>query len=154
MNSGQPTSTRPLTYVIIPLLALFVICSAGLFFHVRRRRRRLLLVPADSSIWGRGRWVTRDGRLVFVPRGHSRRSPWGGLHSQEGLNELGEAPPPYGFKVAFPGEEDRGGAEGVPPATTGELRDMEEGRRPPEYVAEHVAEPPPAVVADERRRGV
>ncbi|TFB06802.1 hypothetical protein CCMA1212_001029 [Trichoderma ghanense] len=146
MNSGQPTSTRPLTYVIIPLLALFVICSAGLFFHVRRRRRRLLMAAAgDSSIWGRGRWVTRDGALVFVPR-HSRRSPWGGLHSQEGLNELGEAPPPYyKFKVV-PGEE--GGAVGAA-ATTG-LRDMEEGRRPPEYVAE----PEAAVVADTRRMGI
>ncbi|KAK1247353.1 hypothetical protein MKX07_002262 [Trichoderma sp. CBMAI-0711] len=150
MNSGQPTSTRPLTYVIIPLLALFVICSTGLFFHVRRRRRRL--IAADSSIWGRGRWVTRDGTIVFVPR-HTRRSPWGGLHSQEGLNELGEAPPPYKFKV-FPGEGGGAAEEGALPLTTTELRDMEEGRRPPEYGAEHVAEPPPAVVADERRTGV
>ncbi|KAL7809185.1 hypothetical protein V8C44DRAFT_359379 [Trichoderma aethiopicum] len=153
MNSGQPTSTRPLTYVIIPLLALFVICSAGLFFHVRRRRRRL--IAADSAIWGRGRWVTRDGTLVFVPRhsGGSRRSPWGGLHSQEGLNELGEAPPPYKFK---PGEDGGGGEGGGAPTTATELRDMEEGRRPPEYnVAENVsvAEPAAAVVAESRRTG-
>ncbi|PTB68669.1 hypothetical protein BBK36DRAFT_1112530 [Trichoderma citrinoviride] len=152
MNSGEPTSTRPLTYVIIPLLALFVICSVGLFFHVRRRRRRL--IAADSTIWGRGRWVTRDGTLVFVPR-HYRRSPWGGgFPSQEGLNELGEAPPPYkSNKVLLPGSEGQGQGEGgTPAAAATELRDMEEGRRPPEYV--DVAEPAAAVVAESRRMGV
>ncbi|KAL6863927.1 hypothetical protein J3F83DRAFT_716227 [Trichoderma novae-zelandiae] len=145
MNPGQPTSTRPLTYVIIPLLALFVICSAGLFFHVRRRRRRRL-IAADSSTWGRGRWVTRDGTLLFVPR-HARRNPWGGFHSQEGLNELGEAPPPYKSKMLIPGE---GGAAAAAAGAATELRDRGEGGRPPEYVVE----PLPAVVADSRRAGV
>ncbi|KAL7949573.1 hypothetical protein V8C42DRAFT_215295 [Trichoderma barbatum] len=136
MNTNQSTSTRPLTYVIIPLLAIFVVCSTGLFFYIRRRRRRF--VTADT--WARGRWVTRDGTVVFVPR-HYRRNPWGGFHSQEGLNELGEAPPPYKVKI-LSAEEVQGGA-GRPT----ELRDMEEGRRPPEYIAE----PPPAVTTDSRR---
>ncbi|KAK4066536.1 hypothetical protein Trihar35433_6963 [Trichoderma harzianum] len=138
MSTDQPTSTRPLTYVIIPLLAIFVVCSAFLFFHIRRRRRRL--VPADG--WARGRWVTRDGTIMFIPR-HYRRNPWGGFHSSEGLNELGEAPPPYKFKVVTTEEVEAAAGAGRPT----ELRDLEEGRRPPEYIAE----PPPAVTTESRR---
>ncbi|KAH6609526.1 hypothetical protein Trco_002872 [Trichoderma cornu-damae] len=140
MNSDQSPSTRPLTYVIIPLLAVFVVCSTFLFFYMRHRRR--LATTADGPIWARGRWVTRDGAAVFIPR-HYRSNPWGGFRSQEGLNELGEAPPPYAVKKPPGGEGDA--AAGGPT----ELRDMEEGRRPPEYIAE----PPPAVTADSRRTG-
>lgn len=77
---------------------------------------------------------------MFIPR-HYRRNPWGGFHSQEGLNELGEAPPPY--KVKILSAEGNEVAAGAPT----ELRDMEEGRRPPEYIVE----PPPAVTRDSRR---
>lgn len=83
-------------------------------------------------------WLRRDG--TYLPR-HSRRNPWGGFDSREGLNELGEAPPPYLVrKLSAEGED-------VAAGTPTELRDMEEGRRPPEYIAE----PPPAVTIDSRR---
>ncbi|KAM0264453.1 hypothetical protein ACHAQJ_000644 [Trichoderma viride] len=147
-NPNQSPSTRPLTYVIIPLLALFILCSAGLFFYIRRRTARAA-AATDSSPWAQGRWVTRDGTLIFIPR-HYRRNPWGGLDSREGLNELGEAPPPYLVKK-LAGQGDDAAAGG-----STELRDMEEGRRPPEYIngpPGYIAEPPPAITTDSRRTG-
>ncbi|KAL7939836.1 hypothetical protein V8C35DRAFT_287836 [Trichoderma chlorosporum] len=80
---------------------------------------------------------------MFIPR-HYRRNPWGGFHSQEGLNELGEAPPPYKHQIVSTEEAVAAAGEST------ELRDMEEGRRPPEYIAE----PPPAVLTESRRAGV
>ncbi|KAL7790003.1 hypothetical protein V8C37DRAFT_385081 [Trichoderma ceciliae] len=142
MNS-EHSSTRPLPYVIIPLIAIFVLSSTGLFFYVRRRQGRPN--TTNSSTWAPGRWVTRDGTLIYIPR-HYRRSPWGGFRSQEGLNELGEAPPPYVVKKAQAKGQGTDTAAGEPT----ELRDMEEGRRPPEY---HIAEPPPAVTTDSRGMG-
>ncbi|KAG9502881.1 hypothetical protein J7337_005716 [Fusarium musae] len=53
--------------------------------------------------------------------------------SEEGLNELGQAPPPYDGKK-----------ETQDPL---ELRDLEAGNMPPEYPAH----PAPAVVTDGRR---
>jgi hypothetical protein len=147
-NPDQSPSTRPLTYVIIPLLALFVLSAAALFFYIRRRTTRAA-VAADGSPWAQGRWVTRDGTVIFIPR-HYRRNPWGGLDSRDGLNELGEAPPPYLVKkLAGEGDDTAAGA-------STELRDMEEGRRPPEYVSglpRYVTEPPPAVTTRSRRTG-
>lgn len=71
---------------------------------------------------------------------NSRRNPSGGADSHEGLNELGEAPPPYLVrKLTAEGE--------VASERSTELRDLEEGRRPPVYISE----PPPAVTTDSRR---
>lgn len=144
-TSEQSMSARPLTYIIIPLLALFAVFSMLIFFYIRRRTTRETTI--DPSLWGRGRWVRQDGVLVWVRRDgsslqrHSRRNPWGGFGSHEGLNELGEAPPPYLVKkLSAEGEVVAGGRPT-------ELRDLEEGRRPPEYISE----PPPAVTTDSRR---
>jgi hypothetical protein len=143
-SSDQPMSARPLTYIIIPLLALFAVFSMLVFFYIRRHSYRETTI--DPALWGRGRWVRRDGVLVWVRRDgdrprHSRRNPWGGFGSHEGLNELGEAPPPYLVrKLSAEGEV----VTGERPT---ELRDLEEGRRPPEYITE----PPPAVTIDSRR---
>lgn len=71
--------------------------------------------------------------MVSRRRGASRWNPWQTSRSQEGLNELGEAPPPY------EGKKNR--QEGT------ELRDLEAGERPPEYPAA----PGPAVTTDSRR---
>ncbi|PON28301.1 hypothetical protein TGAM01_v202795 [Trichoderma gamsii] len=139
-HSDQHTSTRPLTYIIIPILALFAVFSIViLFFCIRRRRARETAIDLDR---GRGRWVRRDGVLVWVRRvGTLRRNPAGGTDSHEGLNEQGEAPPPYLVrKLSADGDAV---ADGRPV----ELRDLEEGRRPPEYISE----PPPAVTTDSRR---
>ncbi|EHK39684.1 hypothetical protein TRIATDRAFT_49033 [Trichoderma atroviride IMI 206040] len=135
--------TRPLTYIIIPILALFAVFSVVVFFFcIRRRRAR----ERETTIeLGRGRWVRRDGVLVWMRRDgtmrNSRRNPSGGADSPEGLNELGEAPPPYLVRKLS--------AEGEVVASEGstELRDLEEGRRPPVYISE----PPPAVTTDSRR---
>lgn len=86
--------------------------------------------------------MRRDGILVWVRREAtlrlSRRNP----SSHEGLNELGEAPPPYLVrKLSAEGEEVVAAGEST------ELRDLEEGRRPPEYITE----PPAAVTTDSRR---
>ncbi|KAL7926214.1 hypothetical protein ACQKWADRAFT_176744 [Trichoderma austrokoningii] len=143
--SGQSMSTRPLTYVIIPLLALIAIFSMLIFFYIRRRKSREPTV--DTSLWGHGRWVRQNGVLVwarrdgsYLPR-HSRRNVWGGFDSHEGLNELGEAPPPYLVrKLSAEGEV-------VAVGNPTELQDMEQGRRPPEYISE----PPPAVTVDSGR---
>lgn len=141
--SDQHVSTPPLTYIIIPIIAFFVVLSIVLLlFCIRRRRTR----ERETTIeLGRGRWVRRDGVLVWVRRDEttrqSRRNPSGNLASHEGLNELGEAPPPYLIrKLSTEGEV----VAGERPT---ELRDLEEGRRPPVYISE----PPPAVTTDSRR---
>ncbi|KAM0485276.1 hypothetical protein ACHAPX_001260 [Trichoderma viride] len=142
-SSNQHESTRPLTYIIIPILALFAVFSIVIFFFcIRRRRARETAIDVER---GRGRWVRRDGVLVWVRRDgtlrQSRRNPAGGSDSHEGLNEQGEAPPPYLVrKLSAEGEAVEGGR-------STELRDLEEGRRPPEYISE----PPPAVTTDSRR---
>ncbi|KAK1255260.1 hypothetical protein MKX08_009255 [Trichoderma sp. CBMAI-0020] len=120
--SDQHTSTRPLTYIIIPILAFFAVFSIVIFFFCIRRRR------------------ARD-RETTIELGRGRPNPSGGADSHEGLNELGEAPPPYLVrKLSAEGEV----VAGERPT---ELRDLEEGRRPPVYISE----PPPAVTTDSRR---
>lgn len=73
--------------------------------------------------------------MVSRRGGASRWNPWQTSRSQEGLNELGEAPPPY------EGKKKNGQEDGT------ELRDLEAGERPPEYPAA----PGPAVTTDSRR---
>lgn len=63
----------------------------------------------------------------------------------EGLNELGEAPPPYDTKKP-PAIQDRHGRRRDAGEEGTELRDLEAGGRPPEYPAH----PPPAVTTDRR----
>ena len=75
------------------------------------------------------------GHIIVVSRrgGASRWNPWQTTRSQEGLNELGEAPP------AYDGKKDRQDTE---------LRDLEAGERPP---PDYVAAPEPAVTTESRR---
>lgn len=64
----------------------------------------------------------------------ARRSPWVGTRSQEGLNELGEAPPPYEGKKEI--------------RDSHEMHDLEAGGIcPPEYPAA----PGPAVTTNNWR---
>ncbi|KAJ4307599.1 hypothetical protein N0V84_012613 [Fusarium piperis] len=124
---------RPFAWVIIPLAVIVIIGCIATFFQIRRHRRR------RQQQWaGQGpRVLGPPGRRrLFVTtgtRGNGRRAPWAGTRSQEGLNELGEAPPPYD------GKKER--QEPV------ELRDLEAGGSPPEYPAV----PGPAVTRDSRR---
>ncbi len=76
------------------------------------------------------------GRTRGTRTGGNRWAPWGGTRGEEGLNELGEAPPPYDGK-----------REGNDTAQEVELRDLDlEMARPPQYPAE----PGPAVTRDSR----
>ncbi|KAK5992377.1 hypothetical protein PT974_05781 [Cladobotryum mycophilum] len=134
----QTSKTEPFIYVIIPLIALFVIGCLALTFYMKHRRRRTM----QSYRWPTRRVYAPDGHVILTSR-HGR-NPWITSRSEEGLNELGEAPPPYEGKKRTPGENATASEEeGV------QLRDVEQGTRPPEYIAE----PPPALTTDSRRSG-
>lgn len=94
-------SQDSLVRVIGPLAAVFLLCCfVSCLWYCHRRRRR----PSDNYYdWPRERLVAPDGNLMFYPRGRrvlgqGRWNVWGGMRSNEGLNELGEAPPPYELK--------------------------------------------------------
>ncbi|KAF4451192.1 hypothetical protein F53441_5802 [Fusarium austroafricanum] len=123
-NNGFSFSSQPFAWVLIPLFVIFVLGLTATIIQVRRRRRR----RANQNPWAPANTRLRGGR-----RTTNRGSPWNGTRSQEGLNELGQAPPPYDGKK-----------ETQDPL---ELRDLEAGNRPPEYPAEPAA----AVVTDGRR---
>lgn len=140
---------RPYAYVIFPLIVVFICIFVAIILYNRRRRRRLVALHGHN--WPGG----RENPLSHIParrrprmRGgrDNRWAPWGATRSQEGLNELGEAPPPYDGKREGDVRED-------------EMRDMERGEgtgpgrgddaRPPEYITE----PGPAVVRPDNRWG-
>ncbi|KAJ4267769.1 hypothetical protein NW762_003884 [Fusarium torreyae] len=125
-NDGFVFGHQPIAWILIPLIVILVLGLTATIIQVRRRRRlRGNLWPGNDprapASSGRGNRTT------------NRRAPWAGTRSEEGLNELGQAPPPYDGKK-----------ETQNPL---ELRDLEAGSSPPEYPAE----PPPAVVSDGRR---
>ncbi|KAM5352525.1 hypothetical protein ACJ41O_005247 [Fusarium nematophilum] len=124
-------SDRPFTWIFIPLIVIIFIGLVVTIIQVRRRRRR------RAAQWPGGPRVLAPSGHLFTPgqglRGGNRRTPWPGTRSQEGLNELGEAPPPYD------GKKDR--------QSPMELQDLEAGRSPPEYPAV----PGPAVTTESRR---
>ena len=166
-SSGSNSNNNPLTYVIIPLVAILSIGFIATVLYCRRRRH---IRNGDSSStsaaldypypdWTQDRLMAAEGNLLHYPGGrhlsaftasasaansieaarranafrtnndnplgfggfgrparHARRdnnnnersgsrqlplplwSFWGGMRSNEGLNELGEAPPPYDTK--------------------------------------------------------
>ncbi|KAF5654558.1 hypothetical protein FHETE_11291 [Fusarium heterosporum] len=126
-NSGFSFSNQPFTWVLIPLFVIFVLGATATIIQVRRRRRR------RGNQWpGHGPAQTSTG-VRGGNRTSNHRSLWNGTRSQEGLNELGQAPPPYDGKK-----------ETQDPL---ELRDLEAGNSPPEYPSE----PLPAVISNGRR---
>ncbi|POR36809.1 Uncharacterized protein TPAR_02995 [Tolypocladium paradoxum] len=138
-NGTQDMSSQPLFWVIIPLLAVF---SAGLFTafvwtrHWRARR--------DAS-WPGDRILMPSGFLMARPE---RRWNTTRARSLEGLNELGEAPPPYDSKKPPPIDGIRRDEVGGPAM---ERLDLEAGMGPPPG---YVAPPPAARVAPLSRRSV
>ncbi|KAG5755777.1 hypothetical protein H9Q69_011887 [Fusarium xylarioides] len=127
-STGFSFGAQPFAWVLIPLFVILVLGLTATIIQVRRRRRRRGNQWPGQTTGAPVYTGLRGGR-----RTGSRRSPWNGTRSEEGLNELGQAPPPYDGKK-----------EMQDPL---ELRDLEAGNRPPEYPAE----PAPAVVADGRR---
>ncbi|KAK3180474.1 hypothetical protein K4F52_008202 [Lecanicillium sp. MT-2017a] len=145
---SSKTNAKPLTYVVIPLVAVLSIAFISIILYYRRRRY-LKNGGTDYPEWPQDRFLAADGgALLHYPGGrhmanftasisaansleaarranalrqnsgfglaavgrhnhhdHNRHRPnplplprwslWGAMRSTEGLNELGEAPPPY-----------------------------------------------------------
>ncbi|KAF7544418.1 hypothetical protein G7Z17_g9973 [Cylindrodendrum hubeiense] len=130
-------SNKPFAWVLIPLGIFIFIGVAATIYQIRRRRRRrrrgTLQWPGGSS----RQLLTPGGRVAALrARPDRRRTGLGTTRSEEGLNELGEAPPPYDGKKDGPQDDGT------------ELRDLEAGEAsPPDYPAE----PAPAVTTESRR---
>ncbi|KAG8677044.1 hypothetical protein FPOAC2_03163 [Fusarium poae] len=122
-NFGQ----EPFAWALIPLFVILVLGLTATVIQIRRRRRRRGNQWPGSNPQAPAYSGLRGGRTS------NRGALWNGTRSQEGLNELGQAPPPYDGK-----KERRNPLE---------LRDLEAGGSPPEYPSE----PPPALVTDGRR---
>lgn len=127
----------PVTWVVIPLLGVIVFAATLTVLLIRRRRRNRLIYGSSSynsngtQRWpGAGAYYGNGTHVHQHSRGGGRWAPWGAARSQDGLNELGEAPPPYMGKKGAAGQGD-----------------VELGT-PPDY---HVAGPAPAVTTDSRR---
>nr|AAG40407.1 000C19H04 [Arabidopsis thaliana] len=168
-NGDDSMPARSLTFVIIPLICVLSLSVFISLLYYRRRRR----LRTEYRDWPR-RHVAPDGHVMTGPR-RGRWNVLGGLASREGLNELGEAPPPYDPKKNTDGDLENGGGN----SRVGESelahhpRDAENGVRPPEYLPrrsmepqregitqagavaqeqQHLTVPPPAVTSDAARR--
>lgn len=81
--------TQPLIWIIVPLLSVF---SVGCFIFLMWRRRRARDPNAsDDRVIGPGGFLVAPSTRRWAALGAAR--------SLEGLNELGEAPPPYEVKT-------------------------------------------------------
>jgi hypothetical protein len=132
-DSSWSLTDQPFAYAIFPLVCLVIGIFIASVLYSRRRRRRIAAVqngqwPQDPNAPPNGTGRQRRNRGAG-----NRWAPWSGTRTEEGLNELGEAPPPYDGKRD---ENERGAAA----ADDFELRDLE-ANRPPEYPAQ----PGPAV---------
>ncbi|KAL6865901.1 hypothetical protein ACO1O0_002000 [Amphichorda felina] len=145
-DDGDPSrpSVHPWTFIVIPLFIIIV--SGFTYAMVRRSRRHGTLLRAD---WPQSRAGDPYGYLGRGLGGHRTRAghgpgggryaPWRVARSQEGLNELGEAPPAYDGKREDDTElRDMGHY----------MRDLEAGTaRPPAYPTQ------PEPVAHRDRQG-
>ncbi|KFA64683.1 hypothetical protein S40285_07131 [Stachybotrys chlorohalonatus IBT 40285] len=95
-------------FVMIPVITIFIACTILGIVCIRRRQKRAAAQSVDIERGNAGGGNSQSYRLS-----RRRTQP-----AQEGLNELGEAPPPY------PGKDD---------SDTEEDEDTE--RRPPSYPA-------------------
>lgn len=124
---------RPYAYVIFPLLVVFIIGFVAIILYNRRRRRRLVALHGHN--WPGG----RQNPHAHIPPGQRRRyrrGRWGETRSQEGLNELGEAPPAYdGKREGDVREEELRDLESGGGTSTGAVNGDNDGR-PPEYITE------------------
>lgn len=103
-SSSSNKSLQPLTYVVIPLFTVMSLFLVGAFVFYRRRRRlrRGETGSGDSQPMeqrrhsvGTSNRQDRNDRWPAASLGMN----WYFLRSNEGLNELGEAPPPYGVRL-------------------------------------------------------
>jgi hypothetical protein len=148
----EPVNTPPYIFVVTPLMIFIFVGILATIVRVRRRNRMMATgrwpppepyfgtPPADGTTSRRvgpeGAWipvVVRGPGPRRGERGRGRRNADGALtvRTEEGLNELGEAPPPYdpkaqgGFKDVELGELERGAGfdpPGYGVVNTGERR--------------------------------
>ncbi|KAI0536991.1 hypothetical protein GGR58DRAFT_371933 [Xylaria digitata] len=159
-NNGP---SQPFAYVLIPILGFGLIVSLITCYRYRRKKQRLARLAAEDPTIirdleaGRTRLDRGPNRVVIVGnergrrvRGRSRRLGLGIGSREEGLNELGEAPPAYTPNAPKPPSEV--GAAGVVEnieLTTYSQASAEAGtsRSPPSYGAEPPARPGETAVA-------
>ncbi|KAF2963356.1 hypothetical protein GQX73_g10215 [Xylaria multiplex] len=159
-NNGP---SQPFAYVLIPILGFGLIISLITCYRYRRKKQRLARLAADDPTVirdieaGRTRLDRGPNGIVIVgnergrrTRGRSRRLGLGIGSREEGLNELGEAPPAYTPNAPKPPSEV--GAVGVVEnveLTTYSQASAEAGtsRSPPSYGDEPAARPGETAVA-------
>ena len=112
LSDPPAASNNTFAWAIIPVVFVFATILASLFVYCRRRRRGYETQPS-----------------VFNRPAANRRTAQN-TAQDEGLNELGEAPPPYKRQ-----------------STSSDTEDLEAGMSPPDYPAV----PAPAVLPESRR---
>ncbi|OAA33381.1 hypothetical protein AAL_00846 [Moelleriella libera RCEF 2490] len=137
-QDSQTMSTEPFIWVLIPLVAVFSIGTLLMFLWNKCRRHS----TTESNAWPQERVAVAG---PDVRRG-IRWSPWSGMRSTEGLNELGEAPPPYDTKK-LPAPADRHDTPDNASAPAIPLQEVENGALPPSYPAV----PPPTHATNPRQ---
>lgn len=118
-SSDTPSASGLINYYFLLLAVLVVVVLVGYYFYARRRRRKIaqLRTRGQSALardlegwpgWRRGRWAGGDRERL------------------EGLNERGEAPPPYMPRIPQEAIIREDVASGVPLQNLGESK-------PPNY---------------------
>lgn len=109
-NSDFDYATDYKKYIYVLILAFLAILLVSYWTMVRRRQRALRIMGAANQ--------DADGRVGWMP-GYRRAQP--PLRPEEGLNERGEAPPPYIYGQPPPSAHSQGhsipmqGFSGKPP---------------------------------------
>ncbi|KAJ9141791.1 hypothetical protein NKR23_g7769 [Pleurostoma richardsiae] len=181
LSSGPLFEGHPWVWVIIPLsivLAVGALACSCHTYRMRRRKKRILLDPRGRQALERdleealaGREPTRRAGAGAAGRTPGQRwarptTRWAwatnltSARPEEGLNELGEAPPPYDGKKVPDGPKDDETRQGIEldEVEAGGSRRPGQGREtdqpglvePPAYSPpsrrSSITEPPPAVL--------
>jgi hypothetical protein len=107
-DESDSFSRQPIIFVAFPIIAI-IIAALVTTVMIRRRRRRLAGLPVYGQTPTVIVQIRPLGQRQRMRRATGNRAAaWGQTRSQEGLNELGEAPPPY------EGRKSSGGGTGDP----------------------------------------
>jgi hypothetical protein len=140
-SNNQTSQTSLVNYYFVFLALILAVGGLGAFFIWRRRRRAMYMMrhsresalardlaafPPSSGNGERSRWY-RHGRWGRSEENLGAR--------EEGLNELGEAPPAYAPKTSEERAREEEGGLAVPLQT---LSREEAGLKPPDYTEANV----------------
>ncbi|KAI1362918.1 hypothetical protein F5Y08DRAFT_259020 [Xylaria arbuscula] len=113
-DPGSNGPQQPFAYVLIPILGFGLIVSVLTCYKYKRRKARLARMAAEGIAFARdpetGRVRGPNGTATGRRRA-GRRLGLGVGSREEGLNELGEAPPAYTPNAPKPPSENGGGIE-------------------------------------------